>query len=48
MEDYRKKLLSFALVALISSGISIGAYSLLNASKSIAVVLKTNPFLPDQ
>ena len=35
MEDYRKKLLSFALVALISSGISIGAYSLLNASKSI-------------
>lgn len=30
MENFSKKLISFALVALVSSGVSIGAYSFLN------------------
>ena len=36
MENFSKKLISFALVALVSSGVSIGAYSFLNRSKSIS------------
>ena len=35
MENFSKKLISFALVALISSGVSIGTYSLINRSKMI-------------
>jgi peptidase Do len=34
MKDYGKKLTGFAIVALISSGISVGAYAMINSSNS--------------